>query len=245
MERNEFELFFQPLFDAQTNQPIGLEALIRWRHPERGLVPPAEFIPVCEDSGLIVPLGRWVLREACRYHRLLVRAKRPAFTIAVNVSALQFLRGELQHDIPALLREFSMPQGALELELTESLVMENPEPVIEVMRELQQHGVLLSIDDFGTGYSSLAYMKRFPVHELKIDQSFVANMLTSRGDRQIVQSVIDLSHNFALQVVAEGVENEETLEALKAMGCDLAQGFLFSRALAYGEFLEWITARRN
>ena len=237
MERNEFELFFQPLFDAQTNQPIGLEALIRWRHPERGLVPPAEFIPVCEDSGLIVPLGRWVLREACRYHRLLVRAKRPEFTIAVNVSALQFLRGELQHDIPALLREFSMPQGALELELTESLVMENPEPVIEVMRELQQHGVLLSIDDFGTGYSSMSYLHRLPVDKLKIDRSFVTNVDSDSHSAAICESILALARSFDLKVIAEGVETPAQLDWLRAHGCDQVQGYLLARPAPFDEVM--------
>lgn len=151
LEHEEFELFFQPLFSTQPCQPIGLEALIRWRHPERGLVPPSEFIAVCEDSGLIVPLGRWVLREACHHHHLLVATGWPQLTIAVNVSAMQFLSGGLQQDVPALLREYNVPPGILELELTESLVMENPESVIALMRELREHGVLLSIDDFGTG----------------------------------------------------------------------------------------------
>ena len=235
MDRSEFELFFQPLFDAVDQAPIGLEALIRWRHPERGLVPPGEFIPVCEDSGLIVPLGRWVLREACRHHRLLADAGWPDLTIAVNVSAMQFLSGELQHDVPALLREFRVPHGVLELELTESLVMENPESVIEVMRELRQHGVLLSIDDFGTGYSSMAYLHRLPVDKLKIDRSFVTRVELDGHNAAICESILALARSFDLKVIAEGVETQGQLDWLRSKGCDEVQGFLLARPLPYLE----------
>ncbi|MEO7251059.1 MAG: EAL domain-containing protein [Arenimonas sp.] len=237
MERNEFELFFQPLFDASSNRPIGLEALIRWRHPERGLVPPVEFIPVCEDSGLIVPLGRWVLREACRYHRLLVAAGWPELTIVVNVSALQFLSGELQVEIPALLGEFSMPRGILELELTESLVMENPESVIDVMRELHQYGVQLSIDDFGTGYSGMSYLHRLPVDKLKIDRSFVTNVDSDSHSAAICESILSLARSFELKVIAEGVETPAQLEWLRAHGCDQVQGYLLSRPAPFDEVM--------
>jgi diguanylate cyclase (GGDEF)-like protein/PAS domain S-box-containing protein len=237
MQKNEFEMFFQPLFNTSWRRPIGLEALIRWRHPERGLVPPSEFIPVCEDSGLIVPLGRWVLREACRYHRLLAAAGWPQLTIAVNVSAMQFLSGELKNDIPALLREFDIPKGVLELELTESLIMENPESVIEVMRELRQYGVLLSIDDFGTGYSSMSYLHRLPVDKLKIDRSFVANVDTDRHNAAICLAVLALARSFELKVIAEGVETQAQFDWLRAHDCDEVQGYLFARPEAFEEML--------
>lgn len=235
MEREEFELFFQPLFSTVREEPIGLEALIRWRHPERGLVPPSEFIPVCEDSGLIVPLGRWVLREACRHHRRLADAGWPDLTIAVNVSAMQFLSGELQHDVPALLREFKVPHGVLELELTESLVMENPESVIAVMRELRQYGVLLSIDDFGTGYSSMSYLHRLPVDKLKIDRSFVARVELDGHNAAICESILALARSFDLKVIAEGVETQGQLDWLRSKGCDEVQGYLLARPLPYLE----------
>ncbi|OGT59526.1 MAG: hypothetical protein A3E01_01745 [Gammaproteobacteria bacterium RIFCSPHIGHO2_12_FULL_63_22] len=244
MEREEFELHFQPLFNTLREEPIGLEALIRWRHPDRGLVPPGEFIPVCEDSGLIVPLGRWVLREACRHHRKLVEAGWAHLTIAVNVSAMQFLSGELEHDVPALLREFKVPPGILELELTESLVMENPESVITVMRELRQHGVLLSIDDFGTGYSSMAYLHRLPVDKLKIDRSFVSRVENDGHNAAICESILALARSFDLKVIAEGVETQGQLGWLRSKGCDEVQGYLLARPLP---FLETVAAldRRN
>jgi diguanylate cyclase (GGDEF)-like protein/PAS domain S-box-containing protein len=237
IEQDEFELFFQPLFSTSPCQPVGLEALIRWRHPQRGLVPPSEFIPVCEDSGLIVPLGRWVLREACRYHHLLKAAGWGHLSIAVNVSALQFLSGELQHDVPALLREFQIPPGVLELELTESLVMENPESVIEVMRELRQHGVLLSIDDFGTGYSSMSYLHRLPVDKLKIDRSFVANVETDHHNAAICDSILALARSFELQVIAEGVETQAQFDWLRGRGCEQAQGYLLARPQPFAEMI--------
>lgn len=229
IQRDEFELHFQPLFDTASGVPIGLEALIRWRHPERGLVPPGEFIPVCEESGLIVPLGRWVLREACRHHHLLVRAGWPELTIAVNVSAMQFRSGELQHAIPALLKEFQVPAGILELELTESLVMENPESVIDVMRELRQYGVLLSIDDFGTGYSSMSYLHRLPVDKLKIDRSFITGVESDSHNAAICESILALARSFELRVIAEGVETSAQLEWLRSHDCDEVQGYLLAR----------------
>jgi diguanylate cyclase (GGDEF)-like protein/PAS domain S-box-containing protein len=238
LEREEFELHFQPQFSSDGRRPIGLEALVRWRHPERGLVPPSEFIPVCEDSGLIVPLGRWVLREACRHHRLLVEAGLGDLVMAVNVSALQFLSGELRQDIPDLLREFGVPPGVLELELTESLVMENPESVIELMRELRQHGVMLSIDDFGTGYSSMSYLHRLPVDKLKIDRSFVSGVDGNVHNAAICESVLALARSFDLKVIAEGVETEGQLDWLRAHGCGEVQGYLLARPMPFERMLE-------
>jgi len=237
MERDEFEVFFQPLFNTSWRRPVGLEALIRWRHPERGLVPPSEFISVCEDSGLIVPLGRWVLREACRYHHLLAAAGWAHLTIAVNVSALQFLSGELEQDIPALLNEFKMPRGVLELELTESLVMENPESVIAVMRGLRRYGVLLSIDDFGTGYSSMSYLHRLPIDKLKIDRSFVNNVDSDRHSAAICESILALARSFELKVIAEGVETQAQFDWLRVRECDEVQGYLLARPAGFEEML--------
>ena len=201
-------------------------------------------IDIAEQAGLIGPLTfaviNTVLRDAVQFRRQGVD-----INLSINLSTKVLSDLEMPDIVQQAMETWDVRPDHLTFEITEGVMIGDIERSLVVLNRLRDMGLRLSIDDFGTGYSSLAYMKRFPVHELKIDQSFVANMLTSRGDRQIVQSVIDLSHNFALQVVAEGVENEETLEALKAMGCDLAQGFLFSRALAYGEFLEWIRARRN
>ena len=237
IDKQEFELHFQLLFDAATRAPLGMEALIRWRHPQRGLVPPMEFIPVCEDSGLIVPLGRWVLREAARHHARLVAAGWPGLCIAVNVSALQFSSGELVLDIPALVREFGLPPGFLELELTESLVMENPEAVIATMSALREQGVQISIDDFGTGYSSMLYLHRLPVDKLKIDRSFVNGVESSGHNAAICESILALARSFNLKVIAEGVETQAQLDWLREHGCDEAQGYLLARPLPFEDML--------
>ncbi|MFY2763804.1 bifunctional diguanylate cyclase/phosphodiesterase [Arenimonas sp. MALMAid1274] len=238
IERGEFELHFQAQYFASGREPVGLEALVRWRHPERGLVPPNEFIPVCEDSGLIVPLGRWVLREAARHHRLLADAGWSGLTIAVNVSAVQFQSGELVSDVEALMQEFQLPPGVLELELTESIVMDSPEAAIEVLEQLRQFGVLLSIDDFGTGYSSMAYLHRLPVDKLKIDRSFITDVENDSHNAAICESVLALARSFGLKVIAEGVETQSQLDWLRQRGCDEIQGFLLARPLPFAQVLE-------
>ena len=242
LDRNEFELFFQPLYDVSSRAPQGMEALVRWRHPERGLVPPVEFIPVCEDSGLIVPLGRWVLREAARHHAKLVEAGWPQLSVAVNVSALQFRSGELLHDIPALMREFALPRDFLELELTESLVMHDPEAVIETMRALRALGAQIAIDDFGTGYSSMSYLHRLPVDKLKIDRSFVAGVESNPHNAAICESILALARSFGLRVIAEGVETQAQLDWLREHGCDEAQGYFLARPLPFAEMLSKLGA---
>lgn len=238
IERQEFELHFQPQYFASGREPVGLEALVRWRHPERGLVPPGEFIPVCEDSGLIVPLGRWVMREAARHHRLLADAGWPGLTIAVNVSAIQFQSGGLEADVEALVREFSLPPGVLELELTESIVMDDPEAAIAALERLRQFGVLLSIDDFGTGYSSMSYLHQLPVDKLKIDRSFVTDVEKDSHNAAICESVLSLARSFGLKVIAEGVETASQLEWLRQRGCDEVQGFLLARPMPFADVLK-------
>ncbi len=237
IEREEFELHFQPQYFASGREPIGLEALVRWRHPERGLVPPGEFIPVCEDSGLIVPLGRWVLREAARHHRLLVEAGWQSLTIAVNVSAIQFRSGELEADIDALVEEFALPPGVLELELTESIVMDDPEAAIAVLERLRQYGVMLSIDDFGTGYSSMSYLHRLPVDKLKIDRSFITDVEEDSHNAAICEAVLSLARSFGLKVIAEGVETRTQMDWLRQRGCDEIQGFLLARPMPFEDVL--------
>jgi EAL domain-containing protein (putative c-di-GMP-specific phosphodiesterase class I) len=242
LEKNEFELFFQPLYDVGTRAPCGMEALLRWRHPERGLVPPIEFIPVCEDSGLIVPLGRWVLRAAARHRSKLVEAGWPQLSIAVNVSALQFRSGDLLQDIPALMQEFALPRGFLELELTESLVMHDPEAVIATMRALRELGAQIAIDDFGTGYSSMSYLHRLPVDKLKIDRSFVTGVESNPHNAAICESILALARSFGLRVIAEGVETQAQLDWLREHGCDKAQGYLLSKPLPFDEVLQKLRA---
>jgi diguanylate cyclase (GGDEF)-like protein/PAS domain S-box-containing protein len=236
VQREEFCMEFQPLFDRD-GAAVGLEALLRWRHPERGMLEPAQFIGVCEDSGLIVPLGRWVLHEAARHHALLTDAGFGHLRIAVNVSAVQFQQN-LYEDVYGAIDTHAVRQGALELELTESAIMANPETAIGIMQRLDRLGVSISVDDFGTGYSSLAYLKRLPIDRLKIDRSFVDHLGQDDDDDAICTSIINLAHSLGLHTVAEGVETEQQLEWLRARGCDEMQGYLLGRPLPFDEALQ-------
>jgi EAL domain-containing protein (putative c-di-GMP-specific phosphodiesterase class I) len=235
LQREEFRLVFQPLWGLD-GQPLGLEALVRWQHPERGLLPPSEFIGVCEESGLIVELGGRVLREAARHHALLVASGLGHLRIAVNVSAAQFAQ-DLYAQVAAVVEEFALPAGALEIELTESVIMDSTERAIETMRRIAELGVGLSLDDFGTGYSSLAYLKRLPLHRLKIDRSFVQDLGHDLEDAAICDSIIGLGHLLGLRTVAEGVETEQQRDWLHTRGCDELQGFLLGRPLPFEELL--------
>jgi diguanylate cyclase (GGDEF)-like protein/PAS domain S-box-containing protein len=235
LQREEFRLVFQPLWGLD-GQALGLEALVRWQHPERGLLPPSEFIGVCEESGLIVELGRRVLREAARHHALLVASGLGHLRIAVNVSAAQFAH-DLYAEVAAVVAEFALPTGALEIELTESVIMDSTERAIETMRRIAELGVGLSLDDFGTGYSSLAYLKRLPLDRLKIDRSFVQDLGHDLEDAAICDSIIGLGHLLGLRTVAEGVETEQQRDWLHARGCDELQGFLLGRPLPFDELL--------
>jgi diguanylate cyclase (GGDEF)-like protein/PAS domain S-box-containing protein len=240
LERAEFELAFQPLYDGE-GVPVALEALARWRHPERGLLPPSEFITICEESGLIIQLGRYVLREAARHHALLVAAGYPQVRIAVNVSALQFGYA-LEEDVAGVVEEFQLPAGILELEITESVILEHPERAIEAMQRISALGVCLSVDDFGTGYSSLAYLRRLPIHRLKIDRSFVEDLPDDREAASICESIIALAHSLHLQTVGEGVETQAQLQWLRANGCDEVQGFLLARPAPFADILATLIA---
>jgi diguanylate cyclase (GGDEF)-like protein/PAS domain S-box-containing protein len=214
LEREEFVLAFQPLF-GMDGAPAALEVLVRWRHPERGLLLPGHFINVCEESGLIVPLGRWVLHEAARHYA----------------------------DVAAVFRAHALPRGILELELTESVIMGNPDAAIEVMRRLDAMGVTISVDDFGTGYSSLAYLKRLPIDRLKIDRTFVRDLASDEDDAAICTSIIRLAHSLGLRTVAEGVETREQLAWLCERGCDEVQGFLLARPELFENLLDAMVAK--
>jgi diguanylate cyclase (GGDEF)-like protein/PAS domain S-box-containing protein len=240
IERGEFMLNYQPQMDICSGRLVGCEALIRWRHPTQGMISPAQFIPLAEETGLIVSIGEWILRTACRQAKEWENAG-TRLRIAVNISARQFHQGDLATTVERMLREFDFAPELLELELTESIVMEDSARTMEVMEKLHRMGVQMSIDDFGTGYSSLSYLKRLPIHILKIDQSFVRDINTDPDDRAIVTAVIALAHSMKLKVVAEGVENKEQLRFLREHRCDTAQGFLFSKPLPATEmslFLE-------
>lgn len=231
LEREEFIVHYQPQVSAGTGQLTGMEALVRWQHPKLGLVSPAEFIPLAEETGLIVPLGRWVLREACAQSKRWHDEGLAALRVAVNLSARQFEQPDLTEMIAQVLAETGLNPRCLELELTESSVMKDADASAAVLCELKRSGIHISIDDFGTGYSSLSYLNRFPIDKLKVDQSFVREMLSSQSDAAIVRAVITLAHSLKLKVVAEGVETKEQLAFLHLLKCDEMQGYLFSKPL--------------
>jgi len=238
LKNNEFLLHYQPQVDTLSGEIIGLEALVRWQHPERGLIPPGVFIPVAEDSGLIVPLGEWIMKEACSQYRKWQDAGLEPVRIAVNLSGRQFVRQDLRGMVEKLLDDAGIAPGAIELELTESTIMEHVEETVETLKTLRELGVYLSIDDFGTGYSSMAYLKRFTIDKLKIDQSFVRDLATDSDDAAIVIATIAMAHALNLTVIAEGVETEEQLQFLKDHGCEQMQGYYFSRPLPVDDITE-------
>ena len=221
------------------------ESLLRWHSAEHGEVSPAQFIPLAEESGMIVAIGEWVLREACNTLADWKRAGLPDMSIAVNVSATQLLHSDLPRTVERILRETGVDPSQLELELTESVLMAKAGLAAERLQFFRRIGVSIAVDDFGTGYSSLAYLKKLPVDELKIDKSFVKGLATDKDDAAIVRSTIDLAHNMGLKVAAEGVEEAAILEQLRSLGCDLAQGYHISRPLTASELDNWLVEQRQ
>ena len=242
LERNELVLYYQPKADLYSGQITGVEALLRWQHPERGLVPPAQFIPLAEDTGLIEPIGAWVLREACRQAQEWQAQGLPPLRMAVNLSPRQFRQPGLVEQVADTLAATALAPEWLELEVTESLVMANPEAAADYLRRLKKMGVRLAMDDFGTGYSSLAYLKRFPFDVLKIDRSFVQNIATEPDDALIAVAVIAMAHSLKLHVIAEGVEDESQMRYLRTHLCDEMQGYLFSPPLPAAEATGFLRA---
>lgn len=236
LARGEFELYYQPKVDTMSGTFYSAEALIRWRHPERGLVSPAAFIPLAEECGLIGPIGEWVLREACRQGRAWQLAGLPSLRIAVNVAAAQFRSGNLVETIRRALADAQFEPRLLEVELTESAVMSDPEESIKTLEKLSEMGVLVSVDDFGTGYSSMSYLRRFPIDHLKIDRSFLSEITARSDDASIVGAIVSLAHNLRLKVIAEGVETTAQLDLLKTLGCDQYQGYQFSPPVPVADF---------
>jgi diguanylate cyclase (GGDEF)-like protein/PAS domain S-box-containing protein len=245
LEREEFVLYYQPRINISTGQIIGMEALLRWNHPELGMVPPGAFIPIAEETGLIVPIGDWVLRTAIRQNKAWQDAGYPPMTVAVNLSPRQFMRQGLVELVEKELRETGLNPGDLELEITESLTMHDVEYTIMILEELSKLGVQISIDDFGTGYSSLNYLKHFPISTLKIDQSFVREITIDPYNAAIVTTVIYLAQNLKLKVIAEGVETEEQFAYLREHKCDEMQGFLFSRPVPAEQFEELLKSKTS
>lgn len=241
LEGREFVLFYQPQVNSETGAIIGAEALIRWQHPEMGLVPPGKFIPLAEESGLIVPIGEWAMLEACRQNRAWQDEGLPPIPVAVNLSALQFRQNNLTEQVAGALSEVGLEPRWLELEITESAVMRNAEEAIATLRSLKQMGVKISIDDFGTGYSSLSHLKRFPLDKLKIDQSFVRDIATDPDNAAIVAAIIGLAHSLKLDSIAEGVETREQLDLLTSLGCPEIQGYFYSRPVPADQFRQMLS----
>jgi len=236
----EFHLYFQPQFHLQSKRIVGLEALVRWFHPEWGCVPPIQFIPIAEETGLIQPLGDWVFWESCRHLRMFRDAGIADVRVAVNLSAQQLRHADLPAVVHGALACYELDPADIELEITESAAMQNPSATIAILNQLSDTGIVLSIDDFGTGYSSLAYLKHLPVQRLKIDRSFVQEIESSRDDHAICSATIALGHHLDLELVAEGVETEGQRAHLEKLGCDVLQGFLYSKPLPAEEIISFL-----
>ena len=242
LDEHQFHLNYQPKVDCRTNCMTGVEALLRWNHPELGAVSPAKFIPVAEETGLIVPLGRWVLRTACQQHVAWRKSGLPALRVAVNLSARQFSDDGLLRDVKSILAETGMDPTFLELEITESMLVLDPEKARHVLAGCKRLGIWLSVDDFGTGYSSLSNLRRFPIDTIKVDRSFVRDLPENGGDRAITDAIIGMAKSLSMTVVAEGVETEGQAEFLREHGCDEIQGYYFSRAVDPAVIADFMTS---
>jgi EAL domain-containing protein (putative c-di-GMP-specific phosphodiesterase class I) len=238
LERDEFSLYYQPKIDARSSSIIGAEALIRWRHPELGIVSPAEFIPLAEETGLIVPIGEWVLKSACAQIRKWHDAGFTFMQVAINMSSRNFEQENFATTIAQALSECALQAGCLELEMTEGTLMQDAETMVNTLKRLKATGVKLSIDDFGTGYSSLSYLRRFSLDALKIDQSFVRDITVNADDAAITSAIIAMAKSLKLDVVAEGVQTGAQAAMLRKLGCQIMQGYLFSRPVPADQFTQ-------
>jgi len=236
----QYFLVYQPIFNLASGAPTGVEALLRWHHPDLGLLQPSRFIPLAEETGLIVPIGKWVLETACAQNMAWQRQGLPAIRIAVNLSPRQFADPNLLHDIRAALEKSGMPAQLLELEITESMVMHNVERTVRVLEAIKSLGITLAIDDFGTGYSSMSLVKKFPIDALKIDRSFVREIMNDSEDKAIADAIIALGRALNLTIVAEGVETAEQEAFLRAHNCDEIQGYLISKPVPADEFASFL-----
>ena len=241
IEDRQFEIYYQPKVDIDSWTIVGAEALLRWPHPERGNISPAEFVPIAEETGMITVIQQWVLREACKELRSWLSMRPQPLTVSVNISSHHFHGGTLVDDVRAAVSEARVDPRALELEITESVLLLDINSTVKSLRILKEAGVALSIDDFGTGYSSLSYLNRLPIDTLKIDRSFVENLHRKKDDAAICAAIMAMANQLGLKVVAEGVEVEEQLEFLKRHGCGQIQGFLYSKAIPAREFRQLIS----
>jgi EAL domain-containing protein (putative c-di-GMP-specific phosphodiesterase class I) len=239
IEENHFELFYQPQIDLKTGDLIGIEALIRWFDPEQGMIPPAEFIPLAEDTGLIAQIGDWVIERACRDMKALQDKGFPQIKVAINVSAFQFRHGQhLTEVISQSLKKYNFPAELFALELTESILIDDVNETLKVLDSMRDLGITLAIDDFGTGYSSLSYLKQFPIDVLKIDQSFIRDITNDVSDKAIVSAIIAMAKQLGIDVLAEGVETLEQQLFLQGQGCDYVQGYLYCKPIPANELFE-------
>jgi diguanylate cyclase (GGDEF)-like protein len=245
IERDELVLYFQPQVELASQCIRGVEALIRWRHPERGLVSPGQFIPIAEESGLIVPLGEWVLNRSFEQFRIWQQQDLPSLRLSINISALQFQQPGFPQFLEDRLGEYGVDPRLIELELTESMLMQNVGDVLRTLEEIKRLGVRLAIDDFGTGFSSLSYLSRFPIDRLKIDQSFVRNVENSPANESITRTIVALANSLSLDIIAEGIETRAERAVLEHLHCTEGQGYLFARPMPAEDILAWIAARRG
>ena len=244
IKRNELELFYQPQVCARNESLVGVEALMRWNHPEKGLISPDEFIPIAEETGLIQPIGQWLIQTACRHGKQLVNAGLSDFTVAINISGLQIRDDAFTNEVSLALQRAGLEPRYLELELTESTLMNDGEFVVDNLSRLQNLGVHIAIDDFGTGYSSMSYLKRFPINKLKIDRGFISGLPQSSEDMAITRAIIAMAHGLKIEVIAEGVETLGQAECLRTHNCDVFQGFLYAKPMPFQDLLE-VNTRRN
>jgi EAL domain-containing protein (putative c-di-GMP-specific phosphodiesterase class I) len=244
-DAKEFELYYQPQIDIHSWQIVGAEALLRWNHPERGTLLPDTFIPIAEETGLMIPIGTWILYTACAQNKTWQDAGVDPIRVTVNLSGVQFRQANFIETVDTILKETGLNPAYLEFEITESILMENMEEVIAGLNTLKSMGIHISIDDFGTGYSSLSYLNRFPIDTLKIDQSFVKDIRTINDDLAIIKAIIALAGSLNLKVIAEGVETEEQLAFLHKQGSDMIQGFLFSPPLPAGRFAGFLNEAKE
>jgi EAL domain-containing protein (putative c-di-GMP-specific phosphodiesterase class I) len=245
VERNELRLYYQPQVDITTGEIYQFEALLRWQHPKYGLIPPGKFIPIAEETGLIVPISEWVLRTACTQNKIWQNLGLPSVGVAVNLSAREFQQLHLVDTVRRVLSETNLSPKYLELEITESAAMQNVDFSKEILRQLYDMGVSISIDDFGTGYCSFNYLKQFPIHCLKIDRSFVQDLTKDTNDAAIIKATIALAHGLNLSVIAEGVETKEQRNLLRILECELMQGNLFSPAVCAQEATELLIKSKS
>jgi EAL domain-containing protein (putative c-di-GMP-specific phosphodiesterase class I) len=247
VDHKELTLYYQPIIDLKTKQLIGFEALVRWKHPKRGLVYPLDFIPLAEEHGLIYQIGAWILHEACRELKLLQERypSRPPLTMSINISSRQFSQQDLVGMLSRFLAETGVEPCTLVLEITESMIMENVNAAVETMRQLRAMGIQIHIDDFGTGHSSLNYLQLFPINALKIDRSFINKLTAGGGNQEIVTHIVSLARSLNFDVIAEGVEMEHQLANIQNLQCGFGQGFLFARPMAFQAIDAWMQGQKR